>query len=198
MRKLVYNAMPLFTEIYARLEAGERVVSIICDLPDCNKRQGKIYFYKSGTGVVVGICSLDNKKDIVYHKDNRDLAYLVKHQAILYDNIWQVMNLFFRMDAIYTSDAYHLTYYVDGYGYWYNGKYRFEFVKCDGGWRAYSLEMPSLEGRDGACSITHRLSDGDRKYICVQGQVPTREMMCKIAKVWATKVQNYIKTGQRF
>ena len=198
MRKLVYDALPLFTETERRLRNGERIVTYECELPDCIPNRGKIYFHLQSEGIVVGVCDMNNQKVVRYNGDNRDLKYLVKHQAICFDNILQIYNMFFRMDAIYSSSDNIMTYYIDGYGYYKNGKYKFEFIKKNGSWRAYILEMPDFEGRDTSCSITHRLTDGDRKYVCVRDSVPTKERMKEIAKFWANKEQNYIKTGERF
>lgn len=200
MRRLVYDALPLFTEIDRRLRGGERVVSFPCDLPPgCAPTRGKIYFFRQGNGVVVGICDCENRKTVRYDGDNRDLKYLVTHQAIFYDNIYQIFNLFYRMDAVYSTTGNFLTYYIDGHGYYTDGKYRFELAKVGGSWRAYILQMPSLNDRPSSSSATHRLTGEDgRKYVCVQGNVPTKERMAQIAKKWANCLQHYIKTGEHF
>lgn len=198
MRKFVYNALQLFMDTDRRLQRGERIVTYLCDLPDCTPREGKIYFFRQHDGIVVGVCDKNNQKNVHYHGDNRDLKYLVSHQAIVFDNVYQIFNMFYRMDAVYTTSGNRLTYYVDGYGYYRDGKYSFEIVKKDGSWRAYILRMPDLNGRDASSAATHRLSDGSRKYICVQGAVGTKERMIEIAKVWAVNIQNYINTGRRF
>lgn len=198
MRRLVYDAKEIFADIEARLNRGERIITFSCELPDCTPSEGKIYFHRQGEGYVVGICGSDNQKNVVYNGDNRDFKWLVSKQAIHFSHMPQIFNMFFRFDGIYSSDADRLTYYVDGYGYYQDGKYVFKFEKKSGSWRAYIEQMPSLNGRDASASVTHRLTDGARQYVCIQGNVSTKDKMKSYAKTWANHIQKYIKTGQRF
>lgn len=73
MRRFVYNAKSLFTDIERRLLNGERIVTYTCQLPNCTPSEGKVFFYRQGEDYVVGICDNNNKKNIVYHGDCRDL-----------------------------------------------------------------------------------------------------------------------------
>ncbi len=199
MRRFVYDAKNLFAEIESRLVGGERIITYECDFPpETTPARGKLFFYKTERGFVVGLCTLDNKKTVEYSGTNRDFKWLAKHKAIEFSHIPQMFNCFYRMDAIYSTTDRYFTYYVDNYGYYENGKFRFEIVKVGPSWRAYILEMPPFGDRDPALSKTHRLVDGDRHYVCVVGTVPTKAKMIEIAKLWANKELNYIKTGETF
>ena len=198
MRKLVYDAQALFADIERRLNNGERIVCVDCNFPDCSPSKGKIFFYKQGEGIVVGLCDCNNQKNIVYNGKNRDLKWLAEHKAIYFDNIVQIFNLFFRMDAIYSTTDKILTYYVDGYGYYKDGKYVFSLEKKGSSWRAYIQQMPSYGNRDQSLMVTHRLRDGNRLYVCVQGDISDKEKMIQVAQYWARCEQKYIETGERF
>lgn len=76
--------------------------------------------------------------------------------------------------------------------------YRFKYVRQNGSWRAYILRMPDLRGRDPSGSITHRLYDSGRPYICWDRPVMSLKDMKAISHVWADRIQNYIATGERF
>ncbi|HIS37543.1 TPA: hypothetical protein IAC10_13135 [Candidatus Scatousia excrementigallinarum] len=196
MRRFVYNAKSLFTDIERRLLSGERIVIYTCQLPNCTPSEGKVFFYRQGDGYVVGICDNNNKKNIVYHGDCRDLKWLCEHKAILFDNIVQIYNMFYRFAAEYETTDEILTYFIDGYGAYKDGKYVFEIKKVGETWRAYIVRTPSLAGRDSASAVVHQLSDSGRKYVCISGAVASKTTMIALAKQWSRGLQNYIETGQ--
>lgn len=198
MRKLVYNSRDLFEDIEVRLDNGEWAIIIPCKLPDCVPADGKIYFYKQDDKYIVGICDSNNKRNVQYNGSNRDLKRLVALQEMEFSCMPSVYNYFFRMDAIYSSTEDKLVFYVDRHGAYVDGKYIFSIEENDGKWRAYIERMPSFGSRDPDPNITHRLRDGVRQYVCVQGDVTSKEMMKKIAITWAIYEQNYIDTGEKF
>lgn len=79
-----------------------------------------------------------------------------------------------------------------------DNKYKFNYVRKDGSWRAYIVRMPDLNGRADSGSITHRLRDGDRYYVCWNCPVMTLNDIKAISHVWADGIQKYIATGQHF
>ena len=198
MKRFVYDSEELFNSIRARLLSGERIVVFECEFPTgCNPDRGKIYFYLQPHGVVMGICDMLNSKTVQYTGANADLRYLIDHQAIEFDNLNQIRNIFYRIDAVFSSNEDYLVYYVDGYGYENDGKYVFKITKhARNDWRAYIVQMPSLGGRNSALSETHRLYDSAGYYVCVLGKVETKKKMIAVAKFWATRLRRYIKTGQ--
>jgi hypothetical protein len=77
--------------------------------------------------------------------------------------------------------------------------YKFSFEEqSDGTWRAYIENQPSYCGRATEASITHRLSDGDRKYVCWSKPLDSLESAKKVAALWADGTQKYIRTGIGF
>ena len=75
--------------------------------------------------------------------------------------------------------------------------YVFEFVTLsDGSERAYIQRQPSYRSRDEGAHPTHRLSDGNRKYICWNRPIRSRTDIKTIAALWADETQKYIKTGK--
>ena len=199
MRQLVYNAKELFADIERRLDGGERKIVFDCELPSCNLRRGNIYFRKiAGDQPYVEGIRGANCEEIVYSGDNRDFKWLCDKREIAFKSMPRIFNMFFRLDAIYSSTANKLVYYVDNHGYYRDGKYVFSLEKVGLCWRAYIERMPDLGGRDPSAAITHRLSDGARKYVCVQGSVDTKKRMAMIAKQWAICEQRYIETGETF
>lgn len=68
----------------------------------------------------------------------------------------------------------------------------------DGTWRAYIEQQPSYRGRATDAHSTHRLSDGDRKYVCWTEDLRTLEDAKRVAALWADKTQQYIRTGAGF
>lgn len=79
-----------------------------------------------------------------------------------------------------------------------SSEYRFEYQKVQGSWRAYILKMPPLNGRSGAGSVTHRLTDGNRHFVCWDRPLRTLEDCQNVSRAWADKLQKYIATGERF
>lgn len=77
-------------------------------------------------------------------------------------------------------------------------EYRFNYKKVNGSWRAYILRMPSLGGRDSSGTVTHRLYDGTKPYVCWDSRVNSLKDMQTISRVWADSIQEYIATGKRF
>lgn len=68
----------------------------------------------------------------------------------------------------------------------------------DGTWRAYIEQQPSYRGRATDAHSTHRLSDGDRKFVCWTEALQTLEEAKRVAALWADKTQEYIRTGRGF
>ena len=196
MRRFVYDAKQLFASIEERLDGGEHIVTFGCEFPQCTPDTGKLFFYKQGTGYVVGLCDNDNRKNIEYHGECRDMTWLCEHKQILFDNMPQIYNMFSRMAAEYETTDNTLTYFVDGYGVYRDGKYVFELKKVGNSWRAYIVRTPPIIGRDTSATVIHQLSDAGRKYVCIAGDVPSKELMISLAKQWARGLQNYISTGQ--
>jgi len=77
--------------------------------------------------------------------------------------------------------------------------YKFSFEQQrDGTWRVYIEDQPSYGIRDTGAHPTHRLSDGERKYICWTLPLPTEQAARQVAAMWADATQEYIRTGKRF
>jgi hypothetical protein len=77
--------------------------------------------------------------------------------------------------------------------------YQFLFEEqADGTWRAYITEQPSYRSRPSDAHSTHRLSDGDRKYVCWTDPLESLEEAKQVAALWANATQNYIRTGKTF
>lgn len=196
MRRFVYDARDLFASIEERLNNGERIVTFGCELPHCTPSEGKLFFFKQANGYVVGVCDNNNQKNVVYNGSCRDLKWLCDNKQILFDNMPKIYNMFSRIAAEYETDDTTLTYFVDGYGVQRDGKYVFELKQVNNSWRAYIVRTPSLVGRDTSATVIHQLSDAGRKYVCISGEVPTKQMMINLAKQWARGLQNYIATGE--
>ena len=77
-------------------------------------------------------------------------------------------------------------------------EYRFNYKKVGGGWRAYILRTPSLNGRDTGSAVIHRLQDAGGYYICWDSEVTTLKDIQNISRHWADSIQAYISTGRRF
>lgn len=74
--------------------------------------------------------------------------------------------------------------------------YVFSFEQQPGGtWRAYIVWQPDYNGRNEDAIQTHRLSDGDRRYVCWKPEVSAYEACRRIAALWADNTQQYRKTG---
>lgn len=77
--------------------------------------------------------------------------------------------------------------------------FHFSFEEADDGtWRAYIDQQPSYAGRATDAHSTHRLSDGDRKYVCWTSSLRSLNEAKKVAAFWADKTQEYIRLGRRF
>ena len=77
--------------------------------------------------------------------------------------------------------------------------YKFSFERQrNGSWRIYILEQPSYGSRSTGLHATHRLRDGDRKYICWDSRIGTLKEAKQVAALWSDKTQEYIQTGRRF
>lgn len=77
--------------------------------------------------------------------------------------------------------------------------YFFEFVSLsDGTWRVYILGGPRYGSRDASLHATHRLMDNGHYYICWTDSLRSEQEARQVAKLWAEKTQEYIRTGNRF
>lgn len=77
--------------------------------------------------------------------------------------------------------------------------YYFSFEELsDGTWRAYIEGQPSYQGRSDGAHSTHRLTEGDRKYVCWTRELYSLEEAKQVAALWANKTQEYIRTGRSF
>jgi len=65
-------------------------------------------------------------------------------------------------------------------------------------WQAYIEAQPSYRGRPTDAHSTHRLSDGNRRYICWTTPLGSLEEAKQVAALWADKTQEYIRTGKGF
>ena len=77
--------------------------------------------------------------------------------------------------------------------------YGFSFEEQpEGYWRIYIESMPSYGRRNTSLSITHRLREGHRYYVCWEPEsaLRTLEDAKKVAALWADLTQEYIKTGR--
>ena len=77
--------------------------------------------------------------------------------------------------------------------------YKFIFEdQPDGTWRAYIQDQPPYLSRPTDSHSTHRLSDGNRKYVCWSTPLDSLEKAKKVAARWADETQKYISTGSGF
>ena len=67
-----------------------------------------------------------------------------------------------------------------------------------GDWRVYIAEQPSYRSRADGAHATHRLSDGDRRYICWSTAIPSLEEAKQVSALWADATQKYIRSGTTF
>ncbi len=70
--------------------------------------------------------------------------------------------------------------------------------KSDGTWRPYIERQPSYQGRADDSHATHRLSDGNRKYVCWSEPLRSEAAAKSAAALWADATQHYIRNGTRF
>ena len=75
--------------------------------------------------------------------------------------------------------------------------YAFSFEELSSGeWRAYIIGQPDYNGRNQSVEETHRLSEGERKYICWTDKVYSLADMMNISMLWAEGTQSYVRTGR--
>jgi hypothetical protein len=75
--------------------------------------------------------------------------------------------------------------------------YVFSFEQqTNGTWRAYIVRQPPYHGRPEGSHETHRLSDGDRRYVCWLPEPRTLKDCKVIAAFWADHTQVYRRTGR--
>jgi hypothetical protein len=90
----------------------------------------------------------------------------------------------------------HRAYYRTSDG---SADYLFSFeLQSDGTWRAYIERQPSYQGRATDAHSTHRLSAGNRQFICWTHPLRSLEEAKQVAALWADKTQQYIRTGRAF
>jgi len=65
-------------------------------------------------------------------------------------------------------------------------------------YRAYITRSPSYGARNTGASVTHRLTDGNRKYICWNSNIPTAGQCEAVCRLWADSTQQYIERGVTF
>ena len=76
----------------------------------------------------------------------------------------------------------------------------FSLERVGGVVRIYIAEQPSYGPREDGLLVTHRLADGDRRFICIKVRnepVDGREAATWLI-YWAEATAKYILTGQRF
>lgn len=79
------------------------------------------------------------------------------------------------------------------------GEFKFKLARLrDGEYRAYVLDRPPLNGRDGRMSKVHMLRDCLNPYVCVVNKIVDRKKMIAVAKLWARKYLRYVTTGKLF
>lgn len=76
-----------------------------------------------------------------------------------------------------------------------SGWFKFKIIRKNGAYRAYVMERPSLNGRDSSLSKVHMLRDGKHYYVCVVGDVYSKDRMKGIARFWAKRYVRYVETG---
>jgi len=77
--------------------------------------------------------------------------------------------------------------------------YCFSFEQqSDASWRAYILTQPLYQGRNESAHSTHRLPDGNRKYVCWNTPLKSFAEAKQVAAMWADLTQTYIRTGATF
>lgn len=75
--------------------------------------------------------------------------------------------------------------------------YEFSFERQAGGdYLAYIINMPSYRQRDQGLRTTHRLSNGNRYYVCWSTQIWNLQDLQQVVALWSDLTQVYIRTGQ--
>lgn len=77
-------------------------------------------------------------------------------------------------------------------------RYSFDYRLVDGEWRAYIRRQPDYSGRPTGLHSTHRYHDNDGYYVCWSEPLSSREDCQTVARLWAEKTENYIRTGESF
>lgn len=78
------------------------------------------------------------------------------------------------------------------------GKFKFRISRRGGEYRAYIIDRPALDGRDGNAHKVHVLTDNGKPYVCVVNSIESRKKMVAVAKLWARKYLRYVETGMLF
>lgn len=78
------------------------------------------------------------------------------------------------------------------------GRYNFDYRLVDGEWRAYIRRQPDYRGRPTGLHSTHRYRDQDGYYVCWSEPLDSQEDCQTVARLWAEKTENYIRTGESF
>jgi len=74
--------------------------------------------------------------------------------------------------------------------------HEFDFVDMPNGtYRIYLLTTLDYRERSTSSSRTHRLTDGNRRYICWDAPIRSLADAKVIASEWADRTQEYIKSG---
>ena len=77
--------------------------------------------------------------------------------------------------------------------------YVFSFEEqVDGTWLPFIVSQPSYNGRDTGLHATHRLTRGDRYYVCWTKALESLADAKEVAALWADQTQIYISTGREF
>ena len=63
------------------------------------------------------------------------------------------------------------------------------------GYRAYIEDAPSYKSRDQSLNATHRLTDGNRYYICWNNRINDLSAMKAVIDLWAKATAMYIADG---
>jgi hypothetical protein len=77
-------------------------------------------------------------------------------------------------------------------------RYKFDYRKVGGGWRAYIQDQPSYRGRRSDLETTHRHYDEHGYYVCWSKPITSRSKCEAIAKKWARLTNQYIESGRQF
>jgi hypothetical protein len=67
--------------------------------------------------------------------------------------------------------------------------------QTDGSLRPYITSMPSYGSRDTGLHTTHRLSEGNRYYVCWSRSLHSEQEVKDVVSLWADLTQTYIRTG---
>ena len=77
------------------------------------------------------------------------------------------------------------------------GQYSFSIERTNGLHKVYIESQPSYQNRATDAHSTHRLSDGQRKYICWSTPIETWKMAEDVCALWAERTHRYIRTGKK-